>query len=420
MKLNSVKPLVFVSLLCASLWACDDSQSIDQDDDKVESQEVGVKINDVLKGKLDVANLDADLYETVKINETDTRVVSIATVIRKVLGLSDGSFEDELAKYTCDYESATDGFRPSSKGDKCAPVSCKMALYSYVDLNTGNLVYGAERGENLPGCYNVKNLGAVLMTPINDDAKTFSLYMDGTKMGSIDLQNMGDKIVEKDGKKVVLLSDVFERLQPQKTDQIDALVCDLADASGKKMSDDAGCPARACKDVLKGYIEVSTLNVTDAAGAAIAACYEMTNAAELHMNTPKTDDSYNVRIIIDDKDSEAITVDVKTIIDYAETETVTADKIIAAVNPNLDLSAHDCNFTSELGETTYNPITDKPSKCGELRSCTLATTAELNVTTGKLTMNDGGAACYNTGDLDTIRIYTKKDSGENTDAPAEA
>ncbi len=420
MKLNSVKPLVFVSLLCTALWACDDSQSIDQDDDKVTSQNIGVKINDVLKGTIDAANLDEDLYETVKINETETRVVSIATIIRKVLGLTDAASEEELAKYTCDYESATDGFRPSSKGDKCAPVSCKMALYSYIDMNTGNLVYGPERGEGLPGCYNVKNLGAVLMTPVNDDAKTFALYMDGTKMGSIDLQNMGDKIIEKDGKKVVLLSDVFERLQPQKLDQIEALVCDLTDAAGKKMSDDSACPARACKDVLKGYIEVSTLNVTDSAGAAIAACYEMTDAAELHMNTPKTDDSYNVRIIIDDNDSEAISIDVKTIIDYATTETITADKIIAAVKPDLDLSAHNCNFTSELGEKTYDPIKDKPTKCGELRSCALAATAELNVTTGKLTMNDGGAACYNTGDLDTIRIYTKKASDENNETPSEA
>lgn len=407
MKLNRFAPLAWISLVALSLCACDDSQSL-EDDSKPEGEHfLEVLINDAVKGKIDAYDLDVSVYKNAMIEGVDTRVLSISDVIKTVLGLDDNALKSELEKYMCNYESGADGFRPTDKGDKCAPVSCVYTVYSYLDVHTGKLIYDDSFAkmigkDTLPGCYQVKDLAKILMTSVSDNSKNFTLFIDGANMGTVDLTTLGDKIVEENGQKIVKLSDVFKAIQPNKT--AEGFECDLADAEGNKLSADENCPIRSCSDVLKGSIVVDSFDIIDADAAKTAACYEMKGATALYMNTPQNDAPYEVTVYVDDE--ELAKIDVKTLKDKIQNDGDNAfiliSDVISAVKEDVDLSKFNCNYIAADG---YDPT--QKNACKEMRSCSHATTAKLDLTTQKMSMTDAEAAnCHNVSSLTTIKLYT--------------
>lgn len=420
MQLKTIRRLFFFSLMSTSLYACDSSQSLTDDTKPEGTRMVELRVNEDIKGAVDAYDLDGDYYNTVTIGGTETSVISIASIIQSVLEIKDADLKSELEKYTCNYESATDGFRPTDKGDKCAPVSCSKAFYSYIDTKTGNLVYGDELGTDRPGCYNVKNIGKILLTEVKANAKLFELYIDNAKYGSIDLSTMGDLIVEKDGKKVVKLANVFRQMQPNKT--YDKYECDLADESGKKMSSDASCPVRSCNDVMEGYIEISSQNIVDETAAKKAACYEMKSAKALYMTTPETDTALNITVKLDDK--EIATVDAKTLGDKIFEENgskyVWASDVIAAVKPDLNLDDYKCNYLGQNEKDGNISVYDPTSKsaCKEIRSCKYAKSAKIDLTVKKMSMTDAEKQnCHNVSNITTILVYSQAGGSDNDQKP---
>lgn len=418
MKLSrSFRCACLASLLSASFYACDDSQSVNEDNPDNGEQLIQVLINEVEKGNIDALGLDASAYEDKIVGGEETRVVTIATLIQKALDIPADKLSDELARYTCNYESAADGFRPTHKGDKCAPVSCSNAVLSYLDVATGKLVYDDKFMDGkAPGCYQVKDLGKILMTEVNENAKLFTLYVDGQKMGEVDLGTLSDIITESDGKKVIKLGALVEKLQPKL--DVSALLCDFSDAGGRMTSEDAKCPARACQDTLNAMIAVDSYDIVDKAGSDVAACYGQKDARALYMTTPETDKPLNIVIKLDDK--ELGTVDAKSLAGKIHEEegskyVLVSDVIEAAAQTfkieNFGLDKYACNY---VGRDGYNP-TDR-GKCSELRSCTYAETAKLNLTTSKMSMTDAQAfGCHSVSELAQILLYTNK-SGEDNPA----
>ena len=409
MRLGAIRPLVLLSSMSAFLYACDSSQSLTDDSVTDGSHMVEVRIDEVVKGTVDAFDLDEIYYQTVTIAGAETNAISIASIIQDVLGIESGNLEKELQKYTCNYESGTDGFRPTDKGDRCAPVNCSKALYSYIDLKTGNLVYGDELGTDRPSCYNVKNLAKILLTEVNEDAERFELYIDNVKYGSIDLSLMGDKIVDMDNRKLVKLSDVFKRLQPNR--EYDKYNCDLGDATGKRMSSDVDCPVRSCKDVMNGYIETTSHDIVDAEAAKVAACYEMKHARALYLTTPEAEDEFKIAVKLDD--TEIAQIDVKTMSDKIFEENgsryVWASDVIAAANPDLIVDNYKCNYLGQNEKdgvmSVYDPTTK--SACKDIRSCSYAKTAKIDVTIQKMLMTDADRQnCHNVSNITTILIYS--------------
>jgi hypothetical protein len=67
----------------------------------------------------------------------------------------------DLAGWACDFV-AGEGFRTSSRGEGCEPLSCDLAVSGHVALTTRDLSWVAELG--LRGCYQVRDLARVELT----------------------------------------------------------------------------------------------------------------------------------------------------------------------------------------------------------------------------------------------------------------
>ncbi len=159
------------SWYCKSIglvWAllvlgCDEGQSVEMGDDgSVMDQVVGVWLDDHEVGRTTPQALEARIH-SVSIGGQDRAVLSIADIIQATNAVADAELDAFLAQYQCDYESGEDGFRPSSKGDRCPPVTCTEALRSYLDVTTENLIY-ADEAPMTTGCYQVSQLAKVILT----------------------------------------------------------------------------------------------------------------------------------------------------------------------------------------------------------------------------------------------------------------
>lgn len=163
--MKSLRVLLF-ALLVPVFFACDDQgggDPIDSDLEQIRKEvyELEIIVNDVSKGKVDITKLeDGDI-----IKEDINGVKSFKTKISDVIQENNKDLKELaaldafLAEYVCDYE-AQDGFRPSSKGDRCKARPCLTTKGSFVNLQTGQMSYEENPGQ---GCYNVKGLKKIIL-----------------------------------------------------------------------------------------------------------------------------------------------------------------------------------------------------------------------------------------------------------------
>ncbi len=148
-----------------ALASCDDSQSVNEEtQDDTASYKVDVCMNDVKNGEADLAEM-TDKIIKVTAKEQTSRAVRLSDIISRVNGIEADKLDDYLSLYVCDFESL-DGFRPSSKGERCALLSCSVAKEAYINVETHNLFYSDNSGIT-EGCYNIKNFTAVLMYDVD-------------------------------------------------------------------------------------------------------------------------------------------------------------------------------------------------------------------------------------------------------------
>ena len=149
-----MKKLVMAVMLSAAFWGCEDQSA------GGEVYSVSVFLGDKDQGDVNIYDLESN-FETVSVSGVEVTGLSVAAMIEQATGIQAG----DLDKYICDYE-AKDGFRPSSKGDRCPMVSCSYAAASYIDVGSKMLVYGEDAPmKDGPGCYGVDGLTKILMYP---------------------------------------------------------------------------------------------------------------------------------------------------------------------------------------------------------------------------------------------------------------
>ena len=122
--------------------ACDDSQSVEapEPSGNLVSHPIEVNIDGTKSGQTDVAEL-ADKVITVTASGAESKAIKVSDIIAKANNISDADLESYLAKYKCEYESGDDGFKPSNKGERCAPVSCSLSNKSYINVDTFGVFY---------------------------------------------------------------------------------------------------------------------------------------------------------------------------------------------------------------------------------------------------------------------------------------
>ena len=153
-----MRRLILFFCLIPLFYGCD-SQSLDVVGDDA-NYPIEIRLDNRVIGSISLnALLDKAVEITVQ-NHT-SKGISVADMISSASQIESG----DLNQYLCDYESQ-DGFRPSSKGDRCPPVSCSEAIRSYINVQSHELFY-AEDAPMTTGCYHVDNLAAILLISHN-------------------------------------------------------------------------------------------------------------------------------------------------------------------------------------------------------------------------------------------------------------
>ena len=166
MTMKNVFPYLLAGLFAIATVACDDSQGVEDDNQGGNNNQGSKEYNfDVLHGEdlIKTINAAALPTKTVTINDESMDVVPVSDIIAKANDLTtDEALDAFLAKYLCDYE-GEGGFRPSSKGDRCPPLSCSFTKMSYVNLSSERLVHDDAATELQVGCYSVTGVSKVIL-----------------------------------------------------------------------------------------------------------------------------------------------------------------------------------------------------------------------------------------------------------------
>lgn len=388
---------IFALLTACTLTACNESQEIEGEEMPTDGQTFEVKIDDASQGTV---NLNDMIQFAVTINAEgfDQKGIAISDIIQRVNNISDAELDDYLAQYICDYESLDDGFRPSSKGERCAMVSCTYTKQSYVNIETNRLFYDDDAPMK-NGCYHVSNVGKVLMYKTTSTAQKVWIYLNGEVVGSeIDIDQLPKTTV--DGKQAVKISDIFAKAN------IDADLanynCDMrTDESEKTLADAGICDAVACDGLKDQYIFLDSraLSTSDTT----AACGAVDHLKAIYVTENRTSyDPYEITITLDGK---TYTVDIASLADKAVTlnavASVKLSDILAAANIDLgDSSQYLCDYVATDG---FRP--GKKETCKQVLTCDrLENTYVSLVDAHKMTMQDAPANCYNVTGLGTIEI----------------
>ena len=150
-------------LFALCILGCQESQTVEENQEAT-PYHVEIMVNDQSLGNIDIHSFDEEDYREVTSGDMIRHGLSISQIIQKAGNIPQNTLEDYLAGYMCDYES-TDGFRASSQGDRCPIVSCSLTIHSYIDTQTHQLFYEDDQPMSKLGCYNVKNLKKILMSP---------------------------------------------------------------------------------------------------------------------------------------------------------------------------------------------------------------------------------------------------------------
>ncbi len=153
---------LLTTLMTLGFLACDDQSTDTQLNEKVSLSIVDESAKEIAK---------IELVATEATNVGDKVEVEIAKLAAP---------DNTLNAYFCDLESATDGFRSSSKGDRCPPMPCtalKAMTYqnqkvSY-DETIWNQAWSAIDAEShkIFGCYKIQGLGKIHVCKTTDACK---------------------------------------------------------------------------------------------------------------------------------------------------------------------------------------------------------------------------------------------------------
>ncbi|MBQ9396794.1 MAG: hypothetical protein IJU23_14935 [Proteobacteria bacterium] len=400
-----MKKSVLISCLVMAAFAgfaCDDSQTVEKNDgdDTLGSYKISVHIDDVEKGNVDIKDMESKI-QTVTVNNEDSKALAISDIIQKVNGVSDADLDAYLAKYKCEYESGDDGFRPSSKGEKCAMLSCSYTKQSYVNVESHGVFY-ADDAPQKNGCYRVKNVSKVLMYEIDEEAVEIWIYRDDEVLAKVDASKLETTTVG--GKKAVTLENLIKGADSEI--DLTKYLCDFrTDDSDKLISVDKSCAPTNCADMTDSVIILENRKMDD--NKAENACYEVDHVKAVYVSTIRDHyDPYNVEIVVNGE--KFATVDLSTLVDKAVTAnsvaSVSVADVFAAAGVDIDLAKAQCEAASLGGEKDYRP--SNKDTCSTLLSCDeLAKATIALVDPHKLTANQP-QNCYNVTAVNTIEITT--------------
>ena len=176
---KKVFPFILAGFLATASIACDDSQEItDENGGQGGGQGGGNEggttpyMVDVLRGEEVIQSVDVASMTTKEVTQNGEKldVVPVSDIIAKANQISDNDLDDFLAKYLCDYE-GENGFRPSSKPDRCPPISCSFSKMSYVSTQSERLFHDEAATELQVGCYSVKAISKVILIDADASAE---------------------------------------------------------------------------------------------------------------------------------------------------------------------------------------------------------------------------------------------------------
>ena len=189
--------VAFFAITAAACSACDDSQNVKKGDTGTESNySISVLIDDESAGEVDITTMQ-DKVQSVTAGGQESQAIAISDIIEQSTGLKGA----DLDKYLCDYESGDDGFRPSSKGDRCPPLSCSYTTKSYLNVESNNLFY-ADDAPQTNGCYNVHHVSKIILItstestnppieqPPAESAWEIAIYVDGVEFAKVDISTL--------------------------------------------------------------------------------------------------------------------------------------------------------------------------------------------------------------------------------------
>ncbi len=398
------KSVLFSCLFMAAFagFACDDSQTVEKGDgdDTLGSYKISVHIDDVEKGNVDIKDMESKI-QTVTVNNEDSKALAISDIIQKVNGVSDADLDAYLAKYKCEYESGDDGFRPSSKGEKCAMLSCSYTKQSYVNVESHGVFY-ADDAPQKNGCYRVNNVSKILMYEIDEEAVEIWIYRDDEVLAKVDASTL--EMTTVGGKKAVTLENLIKGADPEI--DLAKYLCDFrTDDSDQLISVDKSCAPTNCADMKDSVIILENRKMDD--NKAENACYEVDHVKAVYVSTIRDHyDPYNVSIVVNGE--KFATVDLSTLVDKAVTAnsvaSVSVADVFAAAGVDIDLAKAQCEAASLGGEKDYRP--SNKDTCSTLLSCDeLAKATIALVDPHKLTANQP-QNCYNVTAVNTIEITT--------------
>lgn len=425
---NLIKP-VLIALGLASMMATSCVQEVDINDE-VKPFKIGIFVNETEVASMESKHFEPSDYKNVEIGEAMVSVLPISTIIRKSKPeiKTDQEFDVFLQQYNCDYESSKDGFRPSIKGDRCAPVSCeltKTALYNPLDQSLG---YAPISPMYEVGCYNIRDLGKILMFKKLTASYGIEVVIDDDAMIPVDLSDLskhikhvdakGEKLP--DGKGIIYLDKILQKANAE----IDLSLynCDFESSDGYRPSKSPNCKTvRSCEFAKTAYVYVNAPHDMVMTDADAPACYSTKGLKKIVVSKIGEDfgyESHPLDVIVDASLKASVETNNFDKTDY-EIVTVGDDKLTAIAISKIIRKAHpeittDVDFDAFLADYScdyegYDGF--KASQKCPVVDCSLATKSYFSLTQNKLVYDAStpmaSKNCYGIGNPKSI-IMSKK------------
>ena len=386
-----------------AIWSesgCEESQGIMSDSEGVWNTAFSVVVENETVASIVLGDMDKQVRLINAEGEMQPGI-PMSELIRasKVNGGAD--LDDFLAQYICDYESANDGFRPSSKGERCPMVSCLYTKQSYINVMSGRLFYDDDTPMT-NGCYHVQGVHKVMMYKANQTAKWMWLYLNGEIVGrqvDIDLLNKMDI----NGKLAVRWRDVLEAADIHI--EMSQYVCEFRrEGAEKTMTEEGMCDRVSCEVLQNAFIYLDNRALEE--NGVTSVCGEITNIQAIYM-TEKLDhfESHIIQITYQGKTFD---IDIATLGQQAvfvnAVPSIKLTDIVEAAGINLnDPDQFLCDYEGEDG---YRP--KDRDKCSEVLSCERLNSTFVSLTEShKMKMDDAPSSCYNVSWLSKIEIMPR-------------
>ena len=390
------------TLLCITIMGllalngCENSQSVSADDAGIGNMVFTVIVDDNPIGSVLPSDM-ASHFIDVEAEGLIQKGIPVSELIRAVKPLSDADFDEFLGEYICDYESSYDGFRPSSKGERCPMVSCLYTKKSYVNVMSGRLFYDDD-APMTNGCYHVTDVHKVWMYKANPTAQIIWLYLNGEVVGrqvDIDLLEKYDI----NGKQAVRFIDVLDAAKIEV--DLDLHTCDFRlDNIDKTLRESGTCGPIPCDAIENTYLYVDSRELSE--NEETAACGDISNIKAIYIT--QNMDHFDPHIINIDYNGSTYYVDISTLTDKAvivnAVPSVKLMDVVEAAGIHLDdATRYLCDYAGEDG---YKPA-DRID-CQEVLTCDRMDTTYVSLTEAHKLKMENAPSCYNVTWLVKIEI----------------